>query len=57
MPKKRDPTLMENLQREDVRESQLRSSTHNNVSAKSGLKRGLKRLKKPAGMGKRGLPY
>lgn len=48
---------MENLQREDVSESQLRSSTHKNVSAKPGLKRGLKRPKKPPGMGKRGLPY
>lgn len=57
MPKKRDPTLMENLQREDVRESQLRLSTHKNVSAKTGLKRGLKRPKHPQGMGKRGLPY
>jgi len=57
MPKKRDPTLMETLQREDVRESQLRSSTHKNVSPKSGLKRGLKRTKHPQGLGKRGLPY
>lgn len=54
MPKKRDPTLMEKLQREDVRESQLRASARKNVSPKPGVKRG---LKGPQGMGKRGLPY
>jgi hypothetical protein len=55
MPKKRDPTLMETLQREDVRESRLRSSTRKNLSPSQGLKKGLK-PKGPEGMGKRGLP-
>jgi hypothetical protein len=52
MPKKRDPTLMETLQREDVRESQLRSSTKKRLSPKQGLKKALK----AQGLGQRGLP-
>lgn len=50
MPKKRDPTMMEKLQRADVRESQLRSSTRKNLSPNHGLKQGLKsrQRKQPA---------
>lgn len=59
MPKRRDPTLMEKLQREDIRESQLKKQVGKNLSPQQGLKRGLK----PSAKGpedkvrRRGFPY
>lgn len=56
MPKHRDPTLMEKLQREDrIQESRLRSSAKKNLSPKQGLKKAVK-IPNPEGMGQRGLP-
>lgn len=51
MPKKRDPTLMETLQRED----RLRQGPRKGVSPRTGLKKHVK-VPNPEGMGKRGLP-
>lgn len=51
MPKKRDPMLMETLQRED----RLRQSTKKGISPATGLKKDVK-IPNPEGMGKRGLP-
>lgn len=56
MPKRRDPTLMETLQREDIRESQLKKKVSKGVSSKTGLKNGLKPAV-PEGKGRRGHPY
>ncbi len=53
MPKRRDPTLMESLQKEAVRESQLKTKVGKSLSPKKGLKRGLREK----GMGRRGHPY
>ena len=55
MPKRRDPTLMESLQREDARQSQLRASAGQNLSPSQGVQKGLKPTT-PEGMIKRGLP-
>jgi hypothetical protein len=51
MPKKRDPTLMESLQRED----RLRQGAKKGVSSRVGLKKDVK-IPNPEGMGRRGLP-
>lgn len=55
MPKKRDPTFMESLQREDRIKSQLQTETKKNLSPKEGMKKGLKPTT-PEGLGRRGLP-
>lgn len=56
MPKRRDPTLMESLQRQDKLESQLKAKSGKNLSPQQGVKRGL-RPKRPEGMSRRGHPY
>lgn len=55
MPKKRDPTLMESLQRQDLKETQLKAAASKNLSPATGLKKGL-RITQPDVSGRRGLP-
>ncbi len=54
MPK-REPTRMESLQRQDIRESQLKGKVGKKLAPGKGVKEGLK--PKPEGLGRRGHPY
>ncbi len=52
---KRDPTRMQDLQRQDIRESQLKGKVGKKLAPGKGVKEGLK--PKPEGTGRHGNPY